>query len=170
MKKILLSVISLVMVIVTLVPTAFAQDEQTPEWQDLILTREEFNAILSNNTIHTVDEESRATGLIAAYAIAISKSGTNTLNIAGLTTGTSQVVKAGFKEVVIQRRAINGSTWSDYITYEDLYWDAGAYNLAKSVTVPSGYDYRVTCIHYAKKNIFSVQKIDNVSNVITFGY
>lgn len=168
MKKILLSVISLVMVMVTMVPTAFAQNEQIPEWQDLILTQEEFNAILANNTIHTVDEDTRASNLIHAYAIAISKSGTNTLNIAGLTTGTSQVVKSGFKEVVVQRRANSSSSWTDYYTYEDLYIDEIAYVLGKSLTVPTGYQYRVTCIHYAKKNFLSVQKIDNVSNVLTF--
>lgn len=168
MKKILLSVISVIMVVITIVPTAFAQTVQVPEWQDLILTQEEFNAILANNTIHTADENTRATGLISAYAIAISKSGTNTLNIAGKTTGTYDVVKSGFKEVVIQRRASSSAAWTDYITYEDLYITEIAYNLAKSITVPTGYQYRVTCIHYAKKNFLSVQKIDNVSNVIQF--
>ena len=168
MKKVLLSVISVVMVIVTLVPTAFAQTEQVPEWQDLILTQEEFNAILANNTIHTVDENTRANDLIHLYAIAISKSGTNTLNIAGKTTGTAYVVKSGFKEVVVQRRASSSASWTDYVTYEDLYWDEFAYVLTKTLTVPTGYQYRVTCIHYAKKNFLSVQKIDNVSNVIQF--
>lgn len=168
MKKILLSVISMLMVIVTLVPTAFAANEQIPEWQDLILTEEEFNAILANNTIHTTDENMRATGLISLYAIAISKSGTNTLNIAGKTSGTTEVVRTGFKEVVVQRRTSSSASWSDYVTYEDLYWDQVAYVLTKTLTVPTGYQYRVTCIHYAKKNIFSVQKIDNESNIITF--
>lgn len=168
MKKAFLSVISVVMVMFTLVPTAFAQNEQLPEWQDLVLTQEEFNAILANNTIYTADEDTRATGLIAAYAIAISKSGTNTLNIAGKTTGTYDVVKSGFKEVVVQRRASSSAAWTDYVTYEDLYIDQVAYNLGKSLTVPTGYQYRVTCIHYAKKNFLSVQKIDNVSNVIQF--
>ena len=168
MKKALFSIVYIVMVIFTLVPTAFAQAEKMPEWQDLVLSQEEFDAILANNTVHTADEEARASDLINAWAIAISKSGTNTLNIAGATTGTSQVVKTGFKEVVVQRRASSSASWSDYVTYEDLYWDAPACNLAKSITVPTGYQYRVTCIHYAKKNILSVQKIDNVSNVIQF--
>lgn len=168
MKKILLSVISIIMVIVTLVPTAFAANEQLPQWQDLILTEEEFNAILANNTVHTADENTRANDLINFWSIAISKSETNTLNIAGMTTGTTEVVKSGFKEVVIQRRASSSSSWTDYITYEDLYIEQIAYALAKKVTVPTGYQYRVTCIHYAKKNFFSVQKIDNVSNVIQF--
>ena len=168
MKKAFLSAISVIMIIVTLVPTAFAANETLAEWQDLILTEEEFNTILANNTIHTVDEDTRATGLISAYAIAISKTGTSTLNIAGKTTGTADVVKSGFKEVVIQRRASSSSSWTDYYTYEDLYIDEIAYVLGKSLTVPTGYQYRVTCIHYVKKNFLSVQKIDNVSNVIQF--
>lgn len=168
MKKTLLSFISVIMVMVTLVPTAFAQSEQIPEWQDLILTQEEFNAILANNEIHAADDNARATGLIAAYSIAISKSGTNTLYIGGQTIGTAYVVKAGFKKVVIQRRSSSSAEWTDYIAYEDLYWDAGSYILTKALTVPVGYQYRVTCVHYAKKNIFSVQKLNNVSNVIQF--
>lgn len=168
MKKVLLSVISIVMVMFTLVPTAFAVNEELPEWQDMVLTQEEFNAILANNTVYTADEDTRATGLISLYAIAISKSGTNTLNIAGKTSGTADVVKSGFKEVVVQRRASSSASWTDYLTYEDLYWDTPACNLAKTLTVPTGYQYRVTCIHYAKKNFLSVQKIDNVSNVIQF--
>ena len=168
MKKLLLSVISIAMVIVTLVPTALAVNEQVPEWQNSLMTEEEFNAILANNIIHTIDENTRANNLIHAYAIAISKSGTNTLNIAGLTTGTTQVVKSGFKEVVIQRRVNSSSDWSDYIVYKDIYIDQIAYVLSKVVTVTTGYQYRVTCVHYAKKNFFSVQKIDNVSNIIQF--
>ncbi|MBQ6931910.1 MAG: hypothetical protein IJN38_07260 [Clostridia bacterium] len=168
MKKFLLSVISIVTVITALVPTAFAVSEQVPKWQDLLLTEEEFNAILANNTIHSVDDNTRATGLINLYAIAISKSGTNTLNIAGKTTGTPDVVKSGFKEVVVQRRASSSSSWTDYITYKDIYIDEFACNLGKKITVTTGYQYRVTCIHYAKKNIFSVQKIDNVSNIVQF--
>lgn len=168
MKKILLSVISLVMVVFTLVPTAFAANEQLPEWQDLVLTEEEFNEILANNVIYTTDENTRASDLIAAWAIAISKSGTNVLNIAGKTTGTTQAVTTGFKEVVVQRRTSSSASWTDYYTYEDLYINEVGYNLGKSLTVPTGYQYRVTCIHYAKKNFLSVQKIDNVSNVIQF--
>ena len=168
MKKFLLSVISIIMVIVTLVPTAFAANEQIPEWQDLVLSDEEFNEILSNNIIYTTDTNTRASDLIAAWALAISKVDSTTLYIAGKTTGTTEVVKSGFKEVVVQRRANSNSSWSDYVTYEDLYIEQFAYVLAKSLTVPTGYQYRVTCVHYAKKNLLSVQKLDNVSNVITF--
>lgn len=168
LKKIIIKTISLCLIVFMVVPTAMAANKEIPEWQDLVLSDEEFNSILANNIIYTTDANTRASDLIAAWAIAISKSGTNTLNIAGKTTGTTEAVKTGFKEVVVQRRTSSSASWTDYVTYEDLYWDAGAYNLAKSITVPTGYQYRVTCIHYAKKNIFSVQKIDNVSNILSF--
>lgn len=169
MKKILRSLFIISLAVVMLVPTAFAEEaEKLPQWYDVELTDEETAAILAMNPDNlTTSENERATGLIHFYSIAISKSG-NTLYVVGKTTGTADVVKSGFKEVVIQRRANSSSSWSDYIVYEDLYISEVGYNLAKAITVPSGYQYRVTCIHYAKKNFFSVQKIDNVSNVLTF--
>ena len=169
MRKFLRSLFIICLVVVMLVPTAFAaESEKIPQWYDVNLTDEEIAAILAlnpNNT--TASENERATGLIHFYSIAISKSG-NTLYVVGKTTGTADVVKSGFKEVVIQRRANSSASWSDYIVYEDLYISEVGYNLAKAITVPSGYQYRVTCVHYAKKNIFSIQKIDNVSNILTF--
>lgn len=167
MKKILLSVISLCLIIVTVVPTVMAVSADIPEWQDLNLTEEELNEILANNVVYTTSANTRASDLINLWALAISKEN-NVLYIAGRTVGTSEVVKSGFKEVVVQRRASSSASWTDYVTYEDLYIDEFAYNLGKSLTVPTGYQYRVTCVHYAKKNIFSVQKIDNVSNILTF--
>ncbi len=167
MKKLLRSVFILCLAFIMLVPTAFAADANAPEWQDASLTDEEIAEILALNPNNPTNENVRASDLIAKYSIAISQSG-STLYIVGKTIGTTEVVKSGFKEVVIQRRANSSSSWSDYITYEDLYIEQVGYNLAKSLIVPSGYQYRVTCVHYAKKNIFSVQKIDNVSNILTF--
>lgn len=169
MKKILRSLLALCLVVATIVPTVFASEpEKLPQWYDVQLTDEEIEQILAlNPTVSAPDENTRASDLISRYSIAINKNG-NTLYIVGKTTGTAEVVKSGFKEVVIQRRASSSASWSDYITYEDLYIDEFAYTLAKAITVPSGYQYRVTCIHYAKKNFFSVQKINNVSNILTF--
>ena len=168
MKKFFRLVFIICLSFVMLVPTTFAVDANSPEWQDVTLTDEEFASILALNPNNpTTNENTRASDLIAFYSIAINKDG-NTLYIVGKTTGTTEVVKCGFKEVVVQRRVNSSSSWSDYATYEDLYWDATMYNMAKTLTVPSGYQYRVTCVHYAKKNIFSVQKINNVSNILTF--
>lgn len=168
MKKFFRSVFTLSLVFITLVPTAFLVNANTPEWQDVALTDEEIASILALNPNNPAESpDTRASDLIHFYSIGISKDG-NTLYIVGKTTGTTQVVKSGFKEVVIQRRVNSSSSWTDYVTYEDIYWDEFACVLSKSLTVLSGYQYRVTCVHYAKKNIFSVQKIDNVSNILTF--
>ncbi len=169
MKKFLRSIFALCLAFIMLVPTAFASEADTPQWYDVQLTDEEIAAIfaLNPNNPANNNDSGRASNLISFYSIGISKDG-NTLYVVGKTSGTTQVVLTGFKEVVIQRRANSSASWSDYITYEDLYIAEVGYNLAKAITVPSGYQYRVTCIHYAKKNIFSVQKIDNVSNILTF--
>lgn len=169
MKKTLRSLFVICLALVMLVPNvSAAEPDKLPQWYDVNLTDEEIAAILAMNPNNpTSSENERATGLIHFYSIAISKSG-NTLYIVGKTSGTVDVVKSGFKEVVIQRRANSSASWSDYIVYEDLYISEVGYNLAKAITVPSGYQYRVTCIHYAKKNFLFVQKIDNVSNILTF--
>ena len=146
--------------------TVFASyEEGIDDWQDICLTEEEFNAVLSNNPNN--DIEPFATGLINGYYIGISKDG-NKLIIAGKTIGATGVIKSGFTKVTIQRRKDSSSSWTDFKVYEDLYNDATSYFLSKSYIVISGYEYRVTCTHYAKKNLLSVQKIDNTSNTIQF--
>ena len=165
MKKFFMSAIIFTLLISLLLPTvAFAADGGQPEdWQDISLTAQEIDDILAlnpNNNISTC-----ASDLIIRYSIAISKNGSS-LIIVGNTICVSEVKKSGFKEVVIQQRKTINDSWSTYIKYTDLYTDYPAYTLSKSITVPSGYQYRVTCIHYAKKSLLSTQKISNTSNVV----
>ncbi len=163
-KFIKLAIVSMLLVAMLLPQTALASNtENTPEWEDANFTEEEFNAILANNPNNGVS--TCATGLIAFYSMAVSKDGNNLL-IAGYTDCAIGVVKCGFKEIVIQRRANSSSSWSDYKEYTSLYADSDFYRIGKTVAVPSGYQYRVSCIHYAKKNILSTQKIDNTSNIV----
>ena len=167
MKRFICLVLSICFLITLFIPnTVFASvEEDAGDWQDISLTEEEFNEILSNNPNNEI--RPIATGLILSYSIGISKNG-NTLIIAGKTSGATGVIKCGFTKVTIQRRKDSSSSWTDFKVYEDLYNDAGVYALAKTYIVISGYEYRVTCTHYAKKNIFSVEKINNTSNTIQF--
>ncbi|MDE6019581.1 MAG: hypothetical protein K2H01_01100 [Ruminococcus sp.] len=167
MKKRFMSAIIFTLLLGLLLPTvAFAADGSQPEeWQDISLTEQEMEEILSLNPNN--DVSTYASNLIAMYSIAISKNG-NTLIIVGNTSCVSGVKKCGFKEVVIQQRKSSSDSWSTYTKYTDLYLDTSGYTLSKSLTVPSGYQYRVTCIHYAKKNLLSTQKISNTSNTVTF--
>lgn len=164
MKKFVGIFSTLLLVISLLLPQiALANENNQNDWQDVSLSKTEFENILSNNNenISTCSDD-----LIKKTAISVAKSGTK-LIIVGVTTCSDSVVKCGFKEVIIQRRKNSSSSWSNYKTYDDLYADSYIYRLSKSIAVASGYQYRVTCTHYAKKNLFSTQKIDNVSNVVT---
>ena len=165
MKKFLkLMVIGLLLVSFLVPYTAFAETGETDaEWQDIELTEEERNAYLANNPNNAVS--TYATGLIASYLISASKSGSN-LIVTGITRGATDVVKCGFTKVTIQVRLNSTAPWSTYKTYTDLYADTFAYFLDKTISARSG-QYRVTCTHYAKKSLFSTEKINNTSNIVT---
>ena len=165
MKKFFMSAIVFTLLISLLLPTvAFAADDGQPEdWQDIDLSEEEINDILALNPNN--DVSTMASDLINMYYIGISKSGNN-LIIVGKTYGVSEVKKCGFKEVVIQQRKTINDSWSTYVKYTDLIVDNSTFTLSKSITVPSGYQYRVTCIHYAKKSLLSTQKLSNTSNIV----
>lgn len=120
----------------------------------------------SNESINTTENsQERATGLITNYSISATLTGT-TLRISGKTIGSSSVVKCGFKSVIVERRSSDSSDWEEYTEYSDLYSDSTSYTLAEQLTVSASYQYRITCVHYAKKNILSVEKIENVSNIV----
>lgn len=119
----------------------------------------------SVNTINEMD--ARATGLILSYGLEISKSG-NSLTIIGTTYCNPDVVKCGFKNLVVERRLNSSSDWEEYHDYGNVYVETAAANLSTSLTVESGYQYRVTTKHYAKQNIILVQTISNESNIIQF--
>lgn len=167
MKKSICSLLAITISILFVFQTnfvAFANDET--EWQDVSLSQEEINEILSKNPANQVSTYTK--GLIFSYSIGVSCRSSNLL-IAGDTICDPDVVKCGFKIVTIQRRKSSSYSWTTYRTYEDLYRDVCTYTLTKSIAVPTGYQYRVTCTHYAKKNIFSTEKINNTSNVIAIG-
>lgn len=167
MKKVLLQIISILLVAVVCLTanmSALAEDNTTPDWQDANWTQEEFEAVLAENPNSQISM--LATGLIISYALSLSKSGT-TLNIAGQTLGSTDVVKVGFTVITIQRRTSSSSSWTTYKTYEDLYSNTHSYGIGKTLSVASGYQYRATGTHYAKKNIFSTQKINNTSNIVS---
>lgn len=125
---------------------------------------------LANDTPEVAEVQSgdmaRISGLIATYYIGISASGTN-LSIVAKIVCKSEVVKCGFKEIVVQRRKSSSDSWANYFSYKDIYVDGSSYNYAKTVPVSKGYQYRATCKHYAKKSLLSTQTIDSTSNTVT---
>ena len=162
MKKYITLLFTFIILITSLIPfNAFAADGTE---DDVYFTQEEFEALE-----HTYSENVNvyATGLIINKTIGIAKDG-NKILITGYTQGSSEVQKVGFTEVVIQRKKASESKWSDYKSYKDLYSESDQYTFSKSVAVESGYQYRVTATHYAKKSLLSTQKIEATTGYLTF--
>lgn len=110
--------------------------------------------------------ETRVTGLITIYSLGLSKSGT-TLNISASTTCIPDVVKCGFKNFVIERKKSTSSVWSEYYDYGNLYIESSKASYSATLAVESGYQYRISCKHYAKKSLLVTENISNTSNIVT---
>lgn len=116
--------------------------------------------------IKTETIENRASGLILYVNLKLTVSGTN-LKIIADTRAVGDVVKCGFKNLVVQRKTAGSSTWSEYYDFGDVYVETNAISLSKTLSVTSGYQYRVTCKHYAKKSLLVTENISNTSNIVT---
>ena len=113
-------------------------------------------------------DEIQASGLIYQYDLSASKKDSTTLTIYGLTDCDPVVVKCGFKNLKVQRRVNSSFSWSDFYDYGNEYVDSSHMAIGRDLPVDPGYQYRVTCKHYAKKNILNTQTISNTSNIVTF--
>lgn len=125
-----------------------------------------FSLTTDLDTIETDGNNIRVSGLITSYGLSLETSGT-TLKIYGQTHATQEVSKCGFKNLVIQRRASSSASWQDYYDYGNVYADGSAANLSTTLSVASGYQYRISCKHYAKKSLLVTQSISNTSNIVT---
>lgn len=72
--------------------------------------------------------------------------GTGVINAGGSTTG-NRVVDEISVTVVVQR-LVSGK-WQDYLTWSASKTDAAYVSTYKTLYVPTGYYYRVSCSHYA---------------------
>ncbi len=115
----------------------------------------------------TDDQNSRASGLIGSYGLSLTTKAGSSLYMEGITNCSPEVVKCGFKDLTVQRRKTTSDAWKDYYEYGNVYREATAAGLSSTLAVEAGYQYRIYCKHYAKKNIFSVETIANTSNIVT---
>lgn len=161
MKKAITVLMCMILLFSSLVFNAGAEnnEEFTPYVIDFVVTTDLSNA-------ENVDAETRATGLIHSYYLSLSKSGT-TLILSGETVGTSEVVRTGFKNLVVERRKTSSDSWKEYYDYGNIYYDTILTNLSTTLAVESGYQYRISCKHYAKKSLLVTQTVSNTSNIVT---
>ena len=166
MKKFFKTALIVVLCMIIVLPVnSFAAGGENVQWYNIDLAENEIQRILDLNPQNNAS--TRASDLILFYNVGIDKDGTN-LNLVAKLTCDVDVVKCGFKKIVIQRRTNANVAWSTYLTYEDLYYDDFAYTIARRIAVTTGYQYRAVCTFYAKKNILSTQKIELTSNVVTY--
>lgn len=168
MKKFFKTALIVALCLVSAFPfNSFAVDGEKVQWYDINLTDSKIQRILDLNPQN--NSSTRASDLILYFNVGIAKSenGTN-LNLVAKITCETDVVKCGFKKIVVQRRATTSSAWSTCFTFEDLYDDCPDYLIARQIAVTGGYQYRAVCTFYAKKNILSTQKIELASNIVTF--
>lgn len=159
MKRMIAALISFVMMFSFFTFNVLAKDVdyEVPIVTDFILTAD----------IEVTNEaDNRASGLIYTTALGIATEGSN-LFIEGKTYCAPDVVKCGFKDLMVQRRASSSDSWRDYYEYGDVYIDNSSAGLSTTLAVARGYQYRVTCKHYAKKSLLVTQTISNTSNIVT---
>ncbi|MBQ8503570.1 MAG: hypothetical protein IJ491_04745 [Clostridia bacterium] len=163
MNRILKKTIAIIISVITACFVMLEAQAAQVELEDVVLSQEQFNEILSN--VHSTDSVARSSSLITEYGVGAAKDGSKIIITAKTVCATS-VTKCGLKELVVQRRVSDQYEWSDYLVYEDLYADTYTHALSKSVTVTSGYQYRVTAVHYAKKSLLSTEKAESTSNIV----
>lgn len=163
MKKLIALLLAVFMLIM---PSfcAFAEVDGEEDSGEIYISDEDFEKLehvdAPNNGISTY-----ASGLITTTSLSLAKDG-DYLYIMGSTKCTDAVKKCGFTYIKLQQYK-NGS-WVDYRIYEDLYSDSYTYRVTRYLAAKKGYKYRLVAQHYAKKNIFSTEKINNSTPSFSF--
>ena len=123
---------------------------------------------LTTPTYENVDKsiESRVSGLILSYGLEVSITSAG-LKIRGETYCITDVVKSGFKNLVVQRRKNSSYSWSECYDFGNVYVETNAARLSTTLSVASGYQYRLSCKHYAKKSLLVTESISNTSGIVT---
>lgn len=141
---------------------AQAYDTEKITEQSIFLTQNEINEILAQGNHYTATD--RATGLLLDGSAAINDD-YSLLQFVGTVNCIMEVVRCGFEDITVQQRRNSSYSWSSYYQFDDDYFDLYSHTTVKAVTVAPGYEYRVKVTLYAKKNIFSVQRVDIYSNI-----
>lgn len=172
-KKIVTGVIAVIMTAAMLAPmTAFAaaqdQVDSEPAFTEVPLAGDVSTEVNYVEGVKNSNGE-MASGLISSYTLKLERSSNGRVGYVYATTNCiPEVTKCGFTEIRLQRRANASANWQDYATYLDEYTNTFSCSRSFSVSVTTGYQYRLYAVHYGYRNIFSTQKITNWTNAIQF--
>ena len=142
-------------------PALAAESRGEPDSVDISITDSEIEQL---EYVALVNSDPKSSGLIYEKKMLLAKDGSS-LVISGETKCISGVVKCGFTYIKIQRY-VNGS-WTDYVTYTDIYADSNNCKCSKRVAGITGYKYRVVARHYAKKTLFNTESIITTTGTLS---
>ena len=172
MKKLvsLICVLSLLSTCCFLISASSEQEysDGTATWWDAEITEEDLN---NWDTVYGIynDVNTRATGLIEAKSLGLSKTDEGTLAVSAMVMCNSDVDKCGHTYIKLQRQV--GSNWNDVLSWTDQYRDGATASFGKLVSTSHGYYYRVICNHYAYRDRFLLpDEEQNVYNETTSLY
>lgn len=177
LKKVICGLLAAVMMSAVMCPlTAFAAEKDAPatEAEPIVtstaITREEFEQLEYVEGENNFEQNPmlRASGLINERKLDMARSSSNIIIVYATTGCIPEVSKCGFTEIIVQRRISSNQAWSNYITLEDKYTNSCHFETTYNMGITPGYQYRVTGVHYAYRNLFSTQKIDNSTPYMQF--
>ncbi|MBE6842004.1 MAG: hypothetical protein E7510_04135 [Ruminococcus sp.] len=135
----------------------------------LILNQSSITTISAYSTENSTETSSvKTVGLITLHSLSV-QCVNHELAITSRTISNAEMKKIGLKNIIIQQSS-NNSTWSEYVTLDDMLVNDTKHELYNyTVDVTPGYYYRVKCDHYAKeKGLFfpDEESISNTSNSV----
>ncbi len=124
----------------------------TSTWCDAEITEEDLANWETAYGIYN-DVNTRASALIVAKSLGLSRTTDGKLAISGLTVCDSDTTKCGFTYVKLMRQSDSG-VWFQALKWNDQYTNGDTASFGKLIDTTHGYYYKAECNHYAYKDRF----------------
>ena len=119
------------------------QAADVPEWAD--------GSYLTNDDSSEVTVGSKSRGIyLKSGSSSITRAGTGKIAAGGNTVGQKVVSKITVDVKV--ERYVNGK-WGYYTSWIESNYNSAYVSTSKTLSVPTGYYYRVGCVHYANSDV-----------------
>lgn len=143
-NKILLLIVAMIMVCTLLIGAQ--QNVQAADGQECV-----DGSYLTNDDSSEVTVGSMSRGIyLKSGSSNIVRAGTGKIGAGGNTVGQKTVSKITVNVTV--ERLLNGK-WAYYTSWTETNYNSSYVSSSKTLSVPTGYYYRVYCIHYANSDV-----------------
>lgn len=143
-NKILSLIVAMIMVCTLLIGAQ--QNVQAADGQECV-----DGSYLTNDDSSEVTVGSMSRGIyLKSGSSNIVRAGTGKIGVGGNTVGQKTVSKITVNVTV--ERLLNGK-WAYYTSWTETNYNSSYVSSSKTLSVPTGYYYRVYCIHYANSDV-----------------